>query len=164
VVQYVGVQNDVTARVEAEDELRRLAMRDPLTGLPNRAELQRRANEAMAAGDDLALLFVDLDDFKRINDEHGHDAGDRMLCQIAGELLEAAGGGAFVARHAGDEFAVLLRGATELEARRVAARIETAVAASVGVALFPRDVASLSALLRRADLAMYARKQARRVA
>jgi diguanylate cyclase (GGDEF)-like protein/PAS domain S-box-containing protein len=165
VVHYIGVQHDVTARVEAEAELRRLATRDPLTGLPNRAALQRLAQDAIAAGEQVALLFADLDGFKRVNDALGHDAGDALLCDVAARLAEAAGADALVARHAGDEFAVLLRDAGELVARRALAAVEAAVPeASVGFALFPDHAAEFSALLRRADAAMYARKQSRRVA
>jgi len=177
VVQYVGVQNDVSARVEAEQHLRHLADHDPLTGLANRAALQRRANELLRAHADVAVLFVDLDDFKAINDVHGHEAGDAALCRVAERLRATAGPGAFVARHAGDEFVVLLDGAGTTEARDVAGRIGAAlrrpvdvhgrpvtVGASVGVSAFPDDGASFMALLRVADAGMYARKALRRVA
>ena len=177
VVQYIGVQNDVTARVDAENELRHLADHDPLTGLPNRAALQRRSQELLSKGRPVALLFVDVDAFKAVNDEVGHEGGDAVLCRIAERLREVAGPDAFVARHAGDEFVVLLEGGDELGARRAAGAIEAAldaplplgertltVGASVGAASFPADAEDFAALLRHADAAMYGRKAARRVA
>ena len=177
VIQYVGVQNDVTARVEAEQHLRHLAEHDALTGLPNRAALQRRAQELLRAHADVALLFVDLDGFKNVNDALGHEAGDVALCRVAERLREAAGPGAFVARHAGDEFVVLLEGADRAAAHLARAEVEAAlrrpvdvqggpvaVPASVGVAAFPQDGNDVAGLLRAADAGMYERKALRRVA
>ena len=176
-IQYVGVQNDVTARVEAEQHLRHLAEHDALTGLPNRAALQRRAQELLRAHADVALLFVDLDGFKAVNDALGHEAGDVALCRVAERLREAAGPGSFVARHAGDEFVVLLQGADHAATLRAGAAVEAAlrrpvdvqgrpvaVPASVGVATFPQDGRDVAGLLRAADAGMYERKRLRRVA
>jgi diguanylate cyclase (GGDEF)-like protein/PAS domain S-box-containing protein len=177
VIQYVGVQNDVTAQVEAEQHLRHLAEHDALTGLPNRAALQRRAQELLRAHADVALLFVDLDGFKGVNDALGHEAGDVALCRVAERLRDAAGPGAFVARHAGDEFVVLLEDAGRAAAHRARAEVEAAlrrpvavhgrpvaVPASVGVAAFPQDGTDVAGLLRAADAGMYERKALRRVA
>jgi diguanylate cyclase (GGDEF)-like protein/PAS domain S-box-containing protein len=155
------------------DALEHLAMHDPLTGLPNRAHLHRRIAESLAAGESLALLLVDLDHFKEINDTLGHAVGDTLLQHVADRLREAVG--AEVARLGGDEFAVLVRDVREQgRAREVAARVLAALArrfeveayrleigASVGIALAPRDAKSADGLLRCADVAMYSAKRGR---
>ncbi len=162
VVQYIGVQNDVTARVEAEEELRRLATRDPLTGLLNRSELQAAPTRRWpAAGRSRCCSST-----STTSSGSTTSAGTTRATQCcATSRCGSSGPEAVVARHAGDEFAVLVDAADELAAHRAVAAVEAAVdEASVGFALFPRDAAGFSALLRRADAAMYERKQRRRVA
>jgi diguanylate cyclase (GGDEF)-like protein/PAS domain S-box-containing protein len=167
---------DVTERTALEAQLTYLAFHDPLTGLVNRTRLRDRAAAALGrevAPGGLAVLFVDLDDFKLVNDSLGHEAGDRLLSEMASRLLSATRGCDAVARLGGDEFAVLLEGvSSERHALIVADRIveaasrpvlldgtEVYVRASVGVALSEPDV-DVDALLRRADVAMYEAKRA----
>ncbi|HWT15561.1 MAG TPA: EAL domain-containing protein [Patescibacteria group bacterium] len=165
-----------------ERELQQHARIDALTGLPNRIALRQRIGDAIAlaqiTGDgELALLFIDLDDFKRINDTLGHDVGDEILAAVArrfGDVLhkEHPGGQGFVARFGGDEFVMLLCG---LDARRRAGEIadlllaslrkplEIAdqrlhVSASIGITSFPKDGADASRLIKNGDIAMYLAK------
>jgi diguanylate cyclase (GGDEF)-like protein len=151
------------------EETRFLADHDPLTRLLNRRALLRELTAAAAEDEPLALVFLDLDNFKDVNDGHGHAAGDRVLAQLATLLVERVRGGDDAFRVGGDEFALLLRGAGELEAREVVARIVNAVEAN-----FDPLVRTLSAsfgiapsaggrepeeLLRIADEAMYEAKR-----
>ncbi|WP_448639799.1 diguanylate cyclase domain-containing protein [Geodermatophilus sp. URMC 63] len=196
VVQYIGVQVDVTARVEAERALVRerdrtsaalariqeLAYTDPLTGLPNRRRLEEQVEsaiwEARARGDALALLFVDLDGFKEVNDRLGHAAGDELLQVVARRLRDRVRRRDLVARLGGDEFLVALpdlspetaaaeagRVAEELAAsirRPVSLRgTEVGVGASIGVSVCPADGDAFADLLHAADLRMYDRKAER---
>jgi len=192
-VQYIGVQHDVTARVVAERALlqerdrnraflhriEELAYTDPLTGLPNRRRLEERVETALwdarSGSDTVALLFVDLDDFKAVNDELGHAAGDELLQAVARALRTRLRRGDLLARLGGDEFLVALTGlapeSAAAEARRVADELSATVAvpmpaagreitvgASVGVAVYPADGEEFGALLHSADMDMYARK------
>jgi diguanylate cyclase (GGDEF)-like protein/PAS domain S-box-containing protein len=161
---------DITDRLRAEAEIRRLAYCDPLTGLANRSHFDRELRAAVAAGEPVGLLFVDLDDFKLVNDTHGHGVGDELLRAVGGRL-SALAGAELVGRHGGDEFLVLLPGLPEdaCSAARVAAAVATErlgepfglaghdvrIRASVGYAVFPNEAADADALLRRADDAMY---------
>lgn len=148
------------------------ALHDPLTSLPNRALFEERVSSALArAGRDgtrPALLFVDLDRFKRINDSLGHEHGDRLLQRIATRLMDAIRAGDEFARVGGDEFAVLLHDVDHASALRLAERIRgllgepvdldgetVVVSASIGVSMFPEDGRTYDELLRRADFAMY---------
>ncbi|HZC73488.1 MAG TPA: GGDEF domain-containing protein [Jatrophihabitans sp.] len=110
-----------------EDQLAHQALHDPLTGLANRALLHDRIAHALArlgrTGDRLSLLFIDLDDFKLLNDSLGHDAGDRLLVAVAQRLRAAVREGDTVARLGGDEFAVLLEGDGEVAVTAAATRI-----------------------------------------
>jgi diguanylate cyclase len=157
-------------------ETRRQASTDELTGLPNRRwfdrELRRAIDHARAADEALALLVIDLDHFKELNDTLGHHAGDRVLAQLGPRILSALREGDRVARLGGDEFAVLLRGAGAAEGagERIAAAlserftvedIELQIAASIGVALFPEHGDDAETLLQRADVAMYQAKRRR---
>lgn len=174
---WQGVMFDVTARKTLEERLAHEATHDPLTGLPNRALFTDRLAHAVAwagrRGSSLAVLFIDLDDFKVVNDTLGHDAGDRLLVAVAGRIRGCLRPIDIAARLGGDEFAVLLEGAAAEEAGAVAARIaarvaaplplagrEMAVAASVGVALSREGQERPEELLRQADAAMYAAKRA----
>ncbi len=155
------------------------ALHDPLTGLPNRRQLHRRLKRelqrAERSGDRLALLYVDLDGFKPINDRLGHGVGDRVLADIATCLEAACGRHDFLARMGGDEFVALtLRADTaEVLAQRLEQAVQAAAAAaedvvaaglglgaSVGIARFPDDGDSMAALLHTADDRMYRRKEA----
>jgi diguanylate cyclase (GGDEF)-like protein len=148
----------------------RLALTDPLTGLGNHRHFHERLQREMAASTDagtvVSLCFLDIDDFKRINDQHGHPAGDRVLSAVAGRLRQ--GGESF--RLGGDEFAVLLPGADELEAQSIAEVIVTrigetdlgtvgSITVSAGVATFPRHGRERDSLIRLADGALYWAKE-----
>jgi diguanylate cyclase (GGDEF)-like protein/PAS domain S-box-containing protein len=180
VVRYLGVQKDVTARMQAEQRVQKLAYLDSLTGLANRAaltdELPRALSSAAADDRQVALLFVDVDDFKKINDTHGHAAGDAVLCTVAQRLRGVVRGGDLLARPGGDEFLLLVHPvadvakiAADLATRAVDCMREPVVLegglpiqvrASVGVSCFPRDARSVEELLGHADQAMYVAKGA----
>ena len=167
-------------RVESEERLAFLAQFDGLTGLPNRALLRDRFAQlivrARLHGNSLGLLFIDLDDFKLVNDTMGHAAGDELLQEVARRLHAAVRPGDTVARISGDEFAVLLGDLARAEdaalvAQKVIDRLspplsitgqEVFVTASIGIAAFPGDGDDAEALLAAADAAMYRAKQAGR--
>jgi len=173
--RIVCMANDITPRKELEAQLTHQAFHDALTNLANRALFRDRVERALANRDrrpgEVAVLFVDLDNFKTVNDSLGHGEGDRLLVAVAGRLLNATRGSDTVARVGGDEFAILLEGvADENEAAIVAERVTAAlnapfllderalsVRASIGIAV-GRSVATADDLLRNADLAMYRAK------
>jgi diguanylate cyclase (GGDEF)-like protein/PAS domain S-box-containing protein len=174
---------DVTAQRELEDELKRRAFHDALTGLPNRTLFVEHASEAIAAarrnGRVAGVLFVDLDDFKVVNDTMGHSAGDELLLAVAARLVAAVRRSDTAARFGGDEFALLIDDAPDVEAvessaERILAALDEPVAlagsaehpessvlcpASIGVATSV-DSADADEALRHADLALYAAKSA----
>jgi diguanylate cyclase (GGDEF)-like protein/PAS domain S-box-containing protein len=153
----VGMVHDITERKALEARLSHQAYHDPLTGLANRARLRERVEAALArdaTGPNVAVLYVDLDDFKRVNDSLGHAAGDRLLAEVAGRLLHATRGCDTVARLGGDEFAVLLervRGGED--ARVVAARVGAALRAPFAVENTEVVVGASVGIARVADLA-----------
>ena len=175
-LRRVVLCRDVTDLHRAREEILRQANLDFLTGLPNRLNLMRHLDRMMAecqqSGDSLAVLFVDLDRLKQVNDRKGHAAGDAVLCQVAKRLQTCLSPGDIAARHAGDEFTLLLTGPeVELRARLVADQVLAALSepfsldreqlrlsASVGIAFYPRDAQDQAGLLTAADLAMYAAK------
>jgi diguanylate cyclase (GGDEF)-like protein len=171
-----ALRSELAAVHESQERLRHLAYHDTLTGLPNRALLYDRmgvaVRQAHRRASGIGVLFIDIDDFKAVNDSYGHDAGDRLLVELASRLRDGVRAGDTVARLGGDEFVVLLDGVTGPEdAARVAAKVVEAVrapfrhgghdltvTASVGVSTYPEDGASAAALLRSADAAMYEAK------
>jgi diguanylate cyclase (GGDEF)-like protein/PAS domain S-box-containing protein len=177
-VRYLGVQRDVTARMRADARIHELAYFDGVTGLPNRAALHDELRSAMHTARvhdrELALLFLDLDDFKRVNDDHGHHVGDLLLRGVADRLRSVVRPQDLLARQGGDEFTLLVkdlpsdaeRVGSDLAARVVAALREPLeldglsldVRASVGLSTFPRDAKTADQLLRHADAAMYVAK------
>ncbi|MFN3843715.1 MAG: EAL domain-containing protein [Rehaibacterium terrae] len=175
--RITGLIRDITVEREADERIRRLAHFDSLTGLPTRAAFRQQALEAVAASEDgLALLFIDLDRFKLVNEAMGHLVGDEVLRVTAERLRGCVHGGGMVGRHGGDEFLVLLRGIQQPEdAAAVARRIidalsqpltvagnELQVGCSVGIALSGPRGADLDELLRAADAAMSRAKDAGR--
>jgi diguanylate cyclase (GGDEF)-like protein/PAS domain S-box-containing protein len=177
VTHFVAIQHDVTASTQEREAIHRLAFHDSLTGLPNRVSFLDLLDRAIArAGPErrqLALLYLDLDHFKPVNDALGHAAGDQLLIAVAERLRAAVRKTDTVARLGGDEFAVLL---TDIEHPEVAAaalagklvdrigqpymlnRQRIQIGASVGISVYPRDGATVDVLLSHADAAMYAAK------
>lgn len=189
--EVLCVLRDVTAQHQSESRIRQLAYFDTLTGMPNRLQFQERLaaglERARADSQELALLFIDLDGFKEINDGLGHHAGDRLLQIVADRLREGLRPGDTVARPAGeagargdttlarlggDEFTVVLPGLAGAEvAERVAERVRTLVSepvdldghlrvvtASIGIAVYPADGVDSATLIKHADIAMYRAK------
>jgi diguanylate cyclase (GGDEF)-like protein/PAS domain S-box-containing protein len=175
--RWHGYVTDITERKRLEAELVRLAFHDPLTGLANRALLNDRVAHAFGRSEHepglVGMLLIDIDDFKRVNDAHGHEVGDQLLLAVARKLRETVRGGATIARLGGDEFAILVEGLTEeATALAVAQRLVTAFAepfridglqlaarVSIGVAVDITKKRSPGWLLRAADLAMYDAKR-----
>jgi diguanylate cyclase (GGDEF)-like protein len=165
----------VYAAVAASHHSDHRSKHDPLTGLPNRALLLERLEDELTGGPFGALLLLDLDRFKEVNDTLGHAVGDELLCALAGRLLTAIRPGDTVARLGGDEFAILLPGLVDVRsAMLLARRIENAVrqpfqhgelhldvVASIGVAVYPEHAVDVETLLRHADVAMYQAKTSR---
>lgn len=172
-----GTAFDISRRRRAEEELRHLAYYDAVTGLPNRTLLEDRLSKAMAAArrrkEKLALLFLDLDHFKVINDSLGHATGDRVLNEVATRLKKWSRDQDTVARLGGDEFVIVVNGVKEIgdvavAARRVLdaliaeARIEgrsLSIGCSLGISIFPDHGNDAVALLKNADAAMYSAKE-----
>lgn len=177
---YLAIAADITARKEAERQVEFLAYRDVLTGLPNRLLLQDRLKQAMAHADrthrHIALLFLDLDNFKTINDSLGHGVGDAMLREVAQRLRLCVRETDTISRQGGDEFLFVLSdlGGTDditpvlqkvrerLQAPFLIEGHELTTSASIGVALYPDDAQDFETLLQKADTAMYRAKDAGR--
>ncbi|HEV7768454.1 MAG TPA: EAL domain-containing protein [Thermoanaerobaculia bacterium] len=174
---WVAFLRDVTATKHQVTSLRHQAMHDALTGLPNRAllfdSLEKAIDAARQSDSMLALMLMDLDRFKEVNDTFGHQFGDALLKQVAFRLQNQMRGDDVVARLGGDEFAVVLptsadANSSAITARRILGTLEQQfviegqvleVGASIGIALFPEHGSDARTLLRRADVAMYTAKQ-----
>jgi diguanylate cyclase (GGDEF)-like protein/PAS domain S-box-containing protein len=175
----LSIAHDITEQKEQAAHLEQIANHDPLTGLPNRLLLGDRLRQAIARnqrGDHfIAVCYLDLDGFKEVNDRYGHEAGDALLIEVANRLTACVRGGDTVARLGGDEFVVLFSGlANEEECRVALDRLlqtvshpyavsdneQAEISVSVGVTLFPNDQVDPDTLVRHADHAMYAAKQA----
>jgi diguanylate cyclase (GGDEF)-like protein/PAS domain S-box-containing protein len=174
---YMAIALDITERESAEKRMRQLAHYDALTNLPNRTLLFDRLKQAMLVarrtGRQLAVLFLDLDGFKPINDVHGHEAGDSVLQAVADRLNAGLRAADTVSRFGGDEFVVLAHGQRDTDdALALAAKVhevfrppfevrgqKVVLTASIGITLFPADPSDAEGLLRHADAAMYQSKQ-----
>jgi diguanylate cyclase (GGDEF)-like protein/PAS domain S-box-containing protein len=173
----VAIVEDITVRKAAEDRVQYLATHDELTGLPNRTlfgELLQRAIDAARRHERLcAVLFIDLDRFKIVNDSLGHEAGDQLLKEVAARLRQCIRGSDVVGRLGGDEFVVLLDGIPTVDtaaetAKRVLSSLHTPikimshecrVTGSVGIATYPNDARDAVTLMKHADMAMYLAKE-----
>jgi len=180
ITHYLGIQNDITVRVELDKKLAYMANHDMLTGLANRYLLMERTAQALArakrSGQTVALLFLDLDNFKYVNDMFGHEAGDGLLRVMGHRLAASTREHETAARIGGDEFVVVLEdvgGDEETAAitRRLTDELQQPVmvagqtfhpAASVGIAMYPQDGRTPAELLRAADMAMYVTKHLRK--
>ncbi|MDB5777030.1 MAG: hypothetical protein JWP38_3163 [Herbaspirillum sp.] len=179
VSHYVGIISDMTTYREAEDRIQYMAYFDALTGLPNRTLLSDRATRAIATAQrdhqSLSLLFLDLDQFKTINDSLGHSTGDAVLQAVAGRLKLLLRDADTVARYGGDEFTLLLPetdcdGAAQVADKVIVAMKEPVkvgihslvIGASIGISCFPTDASEFESLLRNADIALFRAKAAGR--
>jgi diguanylate cyclase (GGDEF)-like protein/PAS domain S-box-containing protein len=173
----IGAYLDITERKRAEEQIKSLAYHDALTGLPNRRLFQDRLSVAVAqahrSGQRLAVLYLDLDRFKPVNDSFGHSAGDRLIQDVAERLRTCLREGDTVARLGGDEFTLLLPGVSQVvDVARVAEKVldtlrlpfqiegrEIFATASIGISLYPEDGRDVETLIKNADAAMYRAKQ-----
>lgn len=167
------LRREIEERRRAEEEVRFRAYHDALTGLANRELFSLRLQEAIAANDSVAVLFMDLDGFKSVNDTLGHDTGDLLLQEIARRISGEVGDGDTVARMGGDEFTVVIpspaspealeeTAAGILEGISVPARLsgrDISVTASIGISIYPDDGVTVQDLMKHADIAMYAAKE-----
>lgn len=178
--QYIGIFSDITDLKENQQRLEQMAHYDALTGLPNRILLADRLAQALAhtarMGNLLAVAYLDLDDFKPINDRLGHDIGDKLLVAVAKRLQESVRADDTIARLGGDEFVLLLPELESVEQSNLAFDRVTSkltepyyingyklnLSASIGISLYPMDDADSDTLLRHADQAMYTAKQSGR--
>ncbi|MEE4202737.1 MAG: EAL domain-containing protein [Halieaceae bacterium] len=178
VTHYIGVFSDITKLKQSEQRLEKLAHFDALTGLPNRLMLRARMEHAIAMVNRekqgrVGLLFLDLDQFKIVNDSQGHATGDELLCQVANRLKDRVRATDTVARLGGDEFVILAEGIKQSDDLAVVATdiiehinqpfqlasTEAFIGTSVGIAVYPDDADSAEALLTYADTAMYRAKE-----
>ncbi len=166
---------DITARSVAEEMLGLAASRDQLTGVANRNGFQRGLQTALGAAQrsntQLAILCLDLDRFKAVNDTYGHAAGDQLLCLVAQRMRDLARAGDLIARLGGDEFAFVLPGASDADAQHVCERLVESIkmpfdlagkvariGVSIGIAVFPKDGLTAEQLIRNGDAALYRAK------
>lgn len=177
IVHYVVVFSDITERKRTEADLRRLANYDVLTGLSNRSLFSSRLLESIQlsqqTGDKLALLFLDLDRFKHVNDSYGHSMGDALLVEASNRLQSCISSEHLLCRFGGDEFVILLKNANSLDeinhlAERLLAQIkapfklfgrEFYISTSIGISIWPDDAVQPEAFIKNADLAMYHAKE-----
>jgi diguanylate cyclase (GGDEF)-like protein/PAS domain S-box-containing protein len=173
---YRGVGKDITGRKQGEEQIHYLANHDPLTSLPNRAMFSEVLNlglqNARRYNRTFAVLFIDLDRFKIINDTLGHEAGDKLLQEMGRRITQTVRTGDFVARLGGDEFVVLVEGVSEPKqvesvARKILSALikpmfireqECRVTASIGICMYPADAQDEQSLMKNADIAMYRAK------
>lgn len=176
ITHYIAICQDISERIEAKEKLEYLATHDVLTGLPNRLLFSDRLNHALAmanrTGGQGAILLIDLDDFKAINDTFSHDDGDEFLKLMAGRIENCIRESDTVARIGGDEFTVLLENIEHNDVIIVAQKLNWAISekatirgntivstASIGIGMFPQDGDAVQQLIKNADLAMYQAKE-----
>ncbi|MGE5469652.1 MAG: EAL domain-containing protein [Bacteroidota bacterium] len=180
ITHHVAVFSDITDRKASEERIRYLAHHDPLTALPNRftllAHLEHALARARRSGAKVALMFIDLDDFKAINDTLGHHVGDLLLCEVARRISGAVRNSDILARLGGDEFVIVLEGgelsrATSMVAGKIIESVgricqiehhELHTTPSIGISIYPDDGSDIESLMKNADTAMYNAKSAGR--
>ncbi|NJO32150.1 MAG: EAL domain-containing protein [Rhodospirillales bacterium] len=180
VKHFGAIVRDISARKRDEERIRHLALHDALTGLANRAQIRDRLEQCIDGAkqrhETVALLLVDLDNFKEINDTLGHEAGDRFLCSFADQLRACVGVDTAIARLGGDEFVVVVEGpGAEARSKSIVRSIADIfgdrhsyidgngflISASIGSAMYPRDADNIDDLMANADLALYRAKKRR---
>jgi len=170
---FIGITSDITAPKAQGEEIAFLAYHDPLTHLPNRAKLKLQLESRFehSATNPFALMFLDLDNFKNINDTMGHKIGDTILIEVSNRLRECIGKYDFCARFGGDEFVILLQDADSLSVDAMAQRLiqtfkepfkvnemDFFLSSSIGIVLYPYDASNVEDLIKHADTAMYEAK------
>lgn len=175
IIKYVSILQDITKRKETEQKLEKLAHYDSLTNLPNRAMFFKKIDQLLSNiqnDEQVALMFIDLDGFKEINDKHGHEIGDHLLGKVSERIDKALASGDFAARMGGDEFTVVIKiKQNDKNVEQIAQtiiecinqdininEITLNVGASIGIALYPQNADSTKSLLSNADQAMYEAK------
>ncbi len=176
-IGFCGIIRDITERKRSENKLAYMAYHDPLTGLYNRKAfmemLEETIREARRHENSRSILYIDLDQFKKVNDVYGHEIGDKLLIQVASRLNDTLREDDYVSRLGGDEFTVILAGSSRPTSEKVAGRIRDIlsqpyriqgitinfVTPSIGVSTFPDDGHDADTLLKTADRAMYAAKE-----
>jgi diguanylate cyclase (GGDEF)-like protein len=169
--RWVATYEDVTERRQAEAKIMHMARHDALTNLPNRVLFKDKMEEALTRGEELAVMFLDLDRFKSVNDSLGHPVGDALLCSVTERLQRVVLGADTVARLGGDEFAIVQHKTSANDASELAARIidalvepfdlhghQVIIGTSIGIAMAPADGNEPDQLLRNADMALYRAK------
>lgn len=170
---FIGITSDITAPKAQGEEIAFLAYHDPLTMLPNRAKLKLQLESRFehSSATPFALMFLDLDNFKNINDTMGHKVGDTVLMEVSARLKESVGKYDFCARFGGDEFVILLQDSDTLSVDAMAERliyafkepfrineIDFFLSSSIGIVLYPYDASNVEDLIKHADTAMYEAK------
>jgi diguanylate cyclase (GGDEF)-like protein/PAS domain S-box-containing protein len=168
---WVATYEDVTERRQAEEKIMHMARHDALTNLPNRVQFREKMEQSLSRGETFALLYIDLDRFKSVNDTLGHPVGDTLLCAVTKRLQVLMRGADTVARLGGDEFAIIQLGGRPTDATELATRIidtisesfdvlghQVVIGASIGIAIAPTDGNEPDQLLRNADMALYRAK------
>lgn len=172
-VQFIGLVRDIAEEEEARQRIEFLALNDSLTGLANRASFNQQLSACVCDGMPFALLFIDIDGFKPVNDNFGHDVGDQVLIAIAQRMRSVVAEHDFIARLGGDEFVIILKGvATPADVEKAGSRIlakigepmncsgnDCNVGASIGAALYPSHGRNEETILNAADNAMYLAKK-----
>ncbi len=176
IVKITGVASDITERKQAEELIKQMAYHDQLTGLPNRYllndYLQKYLSFSKRNNNSLAVMFLDIDNFKMVNDHKGHDIGDALLKEVASRLVNSIREGDVAARLGGDEFIILLKDADESDAAEVAERVIStfnkpilikedaySISTSIGISMYPNDAQDGELLIQLADAAMYCTKR-----